>query len=75
MVIDVFMQAMEMLREIAYFFLLFPFFFFFICFGIFLGLSSADSEMDSSEIKVPVGMGISFLGLSKNLNIFHLKNC
>lgn len=52
MVIDVFMQAMEMLREIACFFfiLLVP------CFGIFLGLSIVDSEMDSPEIEVSVGL-------------------
>lgn len=66
MVIAVFMQAMEMLGEIAYFFLVDSclFFFFFICFGIFLGLSTADSEMDLSEIKVPVGMGsLAWVGI------------
>lgn len=74
MVIDVFMQAMEMLREITYFFFLVSSLFF-ICFGIFLGLSSVGSGMDSPEFNGFCGNGISFLGLSKNLNIFHLKNC
>lgn len=34
MVIDVFMQAMEMLREIAYFFLVSSLFFFFFSFAL-----------------------------------------